>query len=80
MSTGAASWKCLGSPQGTQEGQFTSAIILPMSPLSRELPANIRLWQLHPAHHLMLQSLRKQQRGDHDSELCWWKAGGEKSF
>lgn len=29
------------------------------------------LWQpLASAHHLMLQSLRKQQRGDHDSESC----------
>lgn len=29
------------------------------------------LWQpLSSAHHLMLQSLRKQQRGDRDSESC----------
>lgn len=54
----------LGPLQSTQEEQFPGA-----QKTSWEAP-----WQLLSSAHLLLllllQSLGKQQRGDHDSELC----------
>lgn len=42
----------------------------------RKLPGKEPLWQpLSAAHRLMLQSLRKQQRGDRDSELMESRRG-----